>query len=89
MKYYFPDWMFRQGPASHCFSAGQNLVLSDQDKVGARGAYPKPPVPGTPESNLPVAVNSEALRRAAIDALLTLQDLSPDSRAHYESLQQP
>jgi hypothetical protein len=86
MKYFFPDWMFRQGAASHCFSAGQNLVLSDQDKVGARGAYPKPPASATLESNLPAAANQEALRRVAVDAVLTLRGLSPECRDHYESL---
>ena len=40
MKYYFGEWMFREGTASHCFSQ-RNLVLSEQDKIGMQTAYPK------------------------------------------------
>lgn len=40
MKYYFPEWMFRTGIDSHCYSQ-ENLVLSEQDKEGAGLAYPK------------------------------------------------
>lgn len=40
MKYYFPDWMFVRGTESHCFSNGENLALSDQDKKGFAAAYP-------------------------------------------------
>ncbi len=41
MKYSFPDWMFKAGSASPCFSAGRNLVLSAIDIKGAELAYPR------------------------------------------------
>ncbi len=41
MKYSFPDWMFKAGVASSCFSAGRNVVLSTMDIQGAERAYPR------------------------------------------------
>lgn len=40
MKYTFPDWMFVNGAASSCFSAGRNVALSDTDKTFAKSIYP-------------------------------------------------
>lgn len=39
MKYFFGAFMFIKGDKSPCFTATENLVLSDQDKVGAHEAY--------------------------------------------------
>jgi len=40
MKYYFPEWMFVGGTASHCFSGSENVTLSSGDKAAAADAYP-------------------------------------------------
>ena len=39
MKYFFGAFMFTGGENSPCFTSTENLVLSAQDKEGARKAY--------------------------------------------------
>lgn len=39
MKYFFGAFMFVAAENSPCFTPTENIVLSDQDKVGARQAY--------------------------------------------------
>jgi hypothetical protein len=40
MKYFFDAFMFVKGEKSVCYTKTENLVLSDQDRVGAKSAYP-------------------------------------------------
>jgi hypothetical protein len=74
MKYAFPEWMFRDGANSHCFS-GRNLVLSDQDRAGIATAYP--PDPGDAE-------RESARRREALESLVRDPALDADAKEHYE-----
>jgi hypothetical protein len=39
MKYFFGAFMFVLGDNSPCFTPAENLVLSEEDKSGARQAY--------------------------------------------------
>lgn len=41
MKYFFGAFMFVGGDRSPCYTSSENLSLSDQDKEGARRAYPR------------------------------------------------
>jgi hypothetical protein len=60
MKYFFPDWMFVSGTNSHCYTGGENLVISDGDKQGAAKVYPR-----TPESiQAASALRAQALQEA-------------------------
>ncbi|MGJ4924820.1 hypothetical protein ACQR1H_31215 [Bradyrhizobium sp. HKCCYLRH2015] len=43
MKYVFSAFMFVSGENSPCYTSSENLTLSDQDKDGARQAYPSAP----------------------------------------------
>lgn len=43
MKYFFDASMFISGDDSPCYTKRENEALSDQDKVGARAAYPFDP----------------------------------------------
>lgn len=43
MKYFFEDFMFVSGKSSDCYTDSENLVPSDQDKVGAAKVYPRAP----------------------------------------------
>ncbi len=40
MKYFFDAFMFVKGANSPCYTATENLVVSSQDLVGVRFAYP-------------------------------------------------
>ena len=76
MKYYFPDWMFVKGTASHCFGP-QNLEISDQDKIGASKLYPK------------FAQNIRAIisrQMTALNAILELKGLQPAAEQKYEKV---
>jgi hypothetical protein len=43
MKYYFEPAMFKVGAKSRCYTGTENEVLSAQDLVGVRKAYPRDP----------------------------------------------
>ena len=76
MKYYFAAWMFNQGEASHCFSAGENLVLSTQDIVGIKKLYP----------SAPAQVKTLRAQRANIlEALIKVEGLHPASQKNYKA----
>jgi hypothetical protein len=76
MKYFFPVWMFVQGDSSHCFSVGENLVLSDQDKAGVKLLYPH-------SAAQVEAQNTQ--RRTILEALTKIKGLHPLSQKHYAS----
>lgn len=76
MKYYFPDWMFVQGTASHCFGP-HNFEISDQDKTGAATMYP----------NAPQDVKSIISKQmTALNAILKLKGLQPGVEKKYQAL---
>jgi hypothetical protein len=43
MKYFFDAFMFVKGEQSPCYSPTENLVVSAQDLIGVRLAYPLDP----------------------------------------------
>lgn len=43
MKYHFDAFMFESGADSPCYTGSENVELSDQDRTGARAAYPTDP----------------------------------------------
>lgn len=43
MKYFFPEWMFRSGTNSACYTPTENARLSDGDKAGVARVYPFDP----------------------------------------------
>jgi hypothetical protein len=75
MKYAFPEWMFRDGANSHCFSA-RNLVLSSEDKVGILKAYPR---------DGEVRVREETRRRDALEGLVKDPALDSATKEHFQS----
>jgi hypothetical protein len=102
MKYYFPDWMFVSGEKSHCFSAGKNQILSNQDKLGVWRAYPTndPPDVGGPEAAQPASAENaaarverlEAQRKQAIDRVVATPAVKDEAsrergvKEHFDSL---
>lgn len=75
MKYYFPDWMFKQGQSSSCYSA-ENVVLSDTDRAAALKAYPKAP------SLLRSAIQE---RLKALNDVLAFKDLTAGEQKEYKA----
>jgi hypothetical protein len=93
MKYYFDSWMFTSGAVSHCFSSGENVVLSDGDKRAVAEQYPpiRPAaeaVAGGRDAAARIA-SRESVRLQAIDVLTRSPDLPDGARRHYESLRGP
>ena len=74
MKYFFPEWMFRDGNNSHCFSQ-RNTRLSPQDEVGMRTAYPADPA----------EVNNLLYRKEALSHTLDgTGRVQPDAKETFE-----
>lgn len=86
MKYFFEEWMFQTGAASHCFSVSENLALSDGDKKAVGDEYP--PAKAGRESVVSTPP-SETLRAKVLDALIQAPDLPTERRKFYESLRNP
>jgi hypothetical protein len=82
MKYYFGDWMFREGTHSHCFSQ-RNTALSERDKSGIRDAYP------SSQEGLENALNE---RKQLLETLIKEEKLQPEMKeafkVQFESLQE-
>jgi hypothetical protein len=74
MKYYFGEWMFRDGSNSHCFSQ-RNTILSEGDKAGARSAYP------SAQEDMESALKQ---RRHFLDTLIKEKSLQPEVKESYE-----
>lgn len=74
MKYAFPAWMFREGEQSLCFSQ-RNLVLSEQDKIGAADAYPA--------AAAAVAEITDQ-RRAVLESVAQAPAVSPETKQRAE-----
>jgi hypothetical protein len=78
MKYSFDAWMFNGGTASHCFSASDNVNLSDEDIRGAKQAYPRP----TDANALKTAIGD---RTRALETLIEAKRLRPSLKNRYQS----
>ncbi len=76
MKYYFEEWMFRQGNRSHCYS-DEATELSQADRRGVALAYPK---------NAQAIQVTVARQTRLLKALIGAGGLPPDSRSHYQQL---
>jgi hypothetical protein len=76
MKYYFPDWMFKNGINSPCYSPGENLILSAGDINGIRTVYP---LKGSPLSSSIMQDLKTVHTQFQQD-----QNLSLESRKHFE-----
>jgi hypothetical protein len=77
MKYYFLEWMFVTGTASHCYSP-QNLDISAGDQQGAASVYPKTP------KDIKDAVTKQ---RETFEAILQMKGLQPALQQKYKSLE--
>jgi len=95
MKYFFEAWMFNSGAASHCFSAGENVVLSEGDKTAVWQEYPTNRAPSHPpgqESVISAATLSsqiaqqETKRKKVLDVLLKVKGIPKEEKNHYQSL---
>ena len=75
MKYHFDDWMYKNGRASHCYSA-ENLTLSSEDKQAALEFYPRS------SSQMLAAVTDQV---HAINDLLTFKSLTSGDRLRYQA----
>jgi len=82
MKYYFGDWMFRDGTKSHCFSQ-RNKVLSTMDQAGARAAYP---------SEQADIESARTQKKQFLEGLIRDEQLEPTAKKpfeiQYESLEE-
>lgn len=75
MKYHFPEWMYKKGQQSRCYSE-RNLEISAQDKRGTQQVYP----------TNPAAVKSILNNlRAFLTAALKKEDLPPGTRKLFEA----
>ena len=73
MKYDFPEWMYRNGRQSSCFST-RNDDLSQLDRVGMLRLYPRHPQD---------ILSSIRERVAAVSALRAAPDLPTDLKAQF------
>ncbi|HEX8213274.1 MAG TPA: hypothetical protein VF584_24070 [Longimicrobium sp.] len=74
MKYFFGEWMFRDGAKSHCFSQ-RNATLSETDRLGMRSAYPD----GQDQVN-----EALAQRRSFLDSLINVETIQPGLKRTLE-----
>jgi hypothetical protein len=76
MKYFFEEWMFVLGAASHCYSPGENGSLSPKDIEGVGKAYPKQ------------AIHADQLaaeHRQLLQAAATAKNMPSGAKKHYEN----
>jgi hypothetical protein len=67
MKYYFPPFMFVQKEQSHCYSA-ENLTISSEDQVGIEKWYP---------ASGQALLNMQNMQRAVLSKLVELNQIEP------------
>jgi hypothetical protein len=63
MKYFYPDWMYRRGKDSICYSPRTNAGLSQEDKARIAEFYPRDPVVAAAEVEKQRRTISAALSR--------------------------
>ncbi|MHC2282122.1 hypothetical protein ACVME8_008765 [Bradyrhizobium diazoefficiens] len=80
MKYFFREWMFVAGTNSPCYTGGENLVLSDEDKRGAAKVYPR-----SPENIRSVS----SIRAQALEAAASVKNLSPAALQQFQEALKP
>lgn len=76
MKYVFGAFMFVSGEKSPCYTSSENLALSDQDKDGARKAYP---------SDAAAVASVASQKRKLLNEILASPQMSAPFQANVRS----
>jgi hypothetical protein len=77
MHYSFPDWMFKNGSASACYTP-PNDILSEGDKAGMLVAYPK----GTEQAERRIQQQESSVQNLLkVDRLSNMQRKNLQKRA--------
>jgi hypothetical protein len=82
MKYFFGAFMFVLGDQSPCFTASENLLISDQDKAGAHQAYSDNPAVISSVITQQTQISNELLANPKISSTL-----SSSIKANLKNLQ--
>jgi hypothetical protein len=77
MQYHFDAFMFSSGDLSQCYTSGENLVLSDLDKAGVAGVYPR--------ARAAIAADDQ-IRAKAYEVMSKAEALPKALKAHYNHL---